>query len=214
MTFAEMKTFLIALGHGTDTDTAQSAMLTRAYLELAGRRRWSWLETTNVAGATITLGSATVTGLPAPAPPQVTSVDLSVGTQFYGPMTPISKDEWEELNHTDRENGVPKYYAYINGTIRTHPRADQVYTVELSYINTPSASTFDAAGESPPFDEKFHVAIPWKVAAWLAFRQRDWNQFSAANAEYERIVREMEQQEQTANQGSHIQRSDYYDQVK
>ncbi len=213
MTRAEMRTFIQSLGHGSDTATQQNDMLLRAYQDLAGRRRWSWLETVNVGGITTSIGGVTLTGMPLDVA-SVESVNLSVGTEFYEPLTRIDSTDWEELNFTDRDNGVPQYFAVIDRAIRIHPRADKVYTVELSYVQMPSTSDLDADGDEPPFDSRFHLALPWKVAAWLAFRQRDWSQFSAANAEYERIVREMEQAEEGRTQSGHIKRSDYYDQVK
>ncbi len=213
MTMTEMKTFLVALGHGTDTDTAQTALLTRAYLDLAGRRRWSWLEQFNVGGVSTTVGGISLSGFPTDVA-EITSVNLSSGTDFLSPLTRISANEWEELNFLARDNGPPQYYAWVNRAVRLHPRADKVYTVEISYVSIPLASTFDAGGESPPFDERFHLAIPWKAAAWLAYRQRDWAQMSSANAEYERIVREMEQAEDNRDKVGHMAKTDFYDQVK
>jgi hypothetical protein len=208
-----MRTFLQSLGYGTDTVTEQNDMLLRAYMDLAGRRRWSWLETTNVAGLNTTIGAVTITGFPADVL-TVNDISLSSGTEFYAPLTRISGDEWETLNQTNRDNSLPQYYAMIDRSARLHPRADKVYTVEISYNQIPPTSDLDADGDSPVFPAMYHDAIPWKVAAWLSFRQRDWTAFGAANGEYERIIREMEQAEESQNQKGHMLKSDYYDQVK
>lgn len=215
MTRAQLQTWIQAMGFSTDTDTIQEDFLLRALQELEGRRDWRWLEDFTLdTGGTLTIGNNTL------AFPTNTKRILQVllrepgVADYHEPLLHIRTGDWAALTHTDRDNGVPRYWTTIGSTIYFHPRPDKAYPVSLHRVLQTATTSFDADGESPPFDERFHIILGWRVVQWLATRQRQFDLADRAKGEYEAIAREMEQKDVGDRAGSHIRRSDQWDYVR
>lgn len=215
MTRAELKTFIQGLGYGTDTATQQGDFLLRALQELEGRRDWKWMEDFTLAAATLSVGNHSL-AYPSNVR-EVISVMLAepgTTTDYHQPLLRLTWDQWAQYDHTDRVNGVPRYFTTSGVTIFVYPRPDKAYPASLETIRTTPTTSFDADGESPPFDDRFHIILAWRAAQWLALRERDWNAANNFEGQYEKLMREMEQQDRSDKVGGHMLRSDYWDRVK
>lgn len=215
MTRAELKTFVQSLGYGTDTATQQGDMLLRALQEIEGRRDWKWMEDFTLDAVTLSIGNHSIA-----YPSQVKRVlDVMLSepggvANYYYPLRRITWDRWASYDHTDRTNSVPRYYTTSGSNIYVYPRPDKAYPASLRTIRNTVSTAFDADGESPPFDERFHIVLAWRTAQWIATRQRDWPAVDRYAAEYEKMVREMEQKDNSDKVSDHIVHSDYWDNVK
>lgn len=215
MTRAEVRTWVQNMGFGTDTATQQNDMLLRAYVELAGRRAWSWLEKT--AASTITVATNTVVATPSDLL-LPTDLYINIVDEKFPRLTPLPKDDFEKLRQAEpsTNRGTPRYWFYYpeSGSIRVYPTADRTYTTSLTYTRGLVSTEFDDDADIPTFDTRFHLVLGWRVVQWHAFRQRDWAMHDRAADQYDKLLREMEQQERVPRDSGHMRRSDYWDNVK
>jgi hypothetical protein len=217
VTLAQLRTWVQSLGHGTDTAAQQNLMLLRALNELEGERDWKWMEEFNLDAGSLAVGNHAI-AVPARTK-RVLGVMLrgpGTSTQYYEPLTEISSSKFDEYEHLNRDNGVPQYFMSTGPTnnIYVYPRPDQTYQYSTHLIRGTADSVFAADGDVPPFDDRFHIILGWRCLQWLAFRQRDWEQHDRAEAQYQKILREMEQKDRSAWTEGHVRRSDFYDLVK
>lgn len=190
MNLAAIRTAIQAKGYATDTATQQTEAINSVYRELTGMRRWSWLEAQST-GKTTTVGQSYVTNLnlggELPNFGVVDAIRLSINDDNYN-LDYLPPQELRDLLHVDEATGVPEFWTYFNSRFTFYPIPDQVYTLTIDYIKDPDDLSAD--GDVPILPITHHDILVWGAIKEMAFRQRDWNAFNAANGEFtERLNR-------------------------
>lgn len=210
MNRADLRAAIRALGFETDTDSAQNEAIKQADRRINAIQRWRWLESTTAA-LTIAQGATDVSALPADfLHPDAMRVEVT-GAEYD--MKYKAPQEVRQLLHLDRDEGVPLYWTFYNGTISVYPRADAQYTVALDYMKSPPGLNVDT--DSPPAPALYHDVWVWAAVSFLAARQRDWSFHQFAERQFEQRLADMARslgikQRQTSGE---VERSDFWQQV-
>lgn len=191
MTLAELRAWLDMHGYSStalnsNMATAQSLALNEAYRRLQGMRAWPWKENVQTV--------VTVVNNPNPSLAAITDlskimeVRAEKGTE-YTPMTYITPLEMRDKLHLDRDQGTPAYWSYYDQQLFVWPRPQAVYTLTLFYQQNLGDLT---DGSAPAFEDTFHDVVGWMALTDLGVRERDWNLYSTAQAEFQTRLRNME----------------------
>lgn len=195
MNLGQLRTAIQAKGYATDTAAQQTEAINSVYRELTGMRRWSWLEAQST-GKTTTAGQSyvTTTNLSGELPNfgVVDAIRLSYGDDNYN-LDYLPVQELRDLLHIDEATGVPQYWTYAKGQFTFYPIPDKAYTVVIDYIKDPDDLSAD--GDVPILPITHHDILVWGAIKELAFRQRDWNGFNAANGEFETRLQRLQKSE-------------------
>lgn len=211
MNLGQLRTALQTKGYGTDTATAQTAMLNSVYRRVAGLHRWPWLEVQDVS-ITTTVGDSDYSLAALTTLAHIDAVRIEKGTD-RPELEYLEPQDFRDLEHVDRDNGVPLYWTYAASELRLWPAPDQAYTVTIDYIKRTTDLSADA--DSPLFDSQYHDVLVWGAIAEMAFRERDWSAKNFADAEYRQRLMEMERAygvKQRQN-SSRVKRSSFWDNV-
>ena len=191
MTLAELRVWLDAHGFSStalnsNVAAAQSLALNEAYRRLQGMRSWPWSE--NIVTAVTVAGNSNPSLAGITDLGKVMEVRQERGTN-YQPMQYITPVEMREKIHLDRDNGSPVYWSYYDQNLFVWPRPDAVYTLQILY----QQNLGDLAdGSAPIFQDTFHDILGWMALTDMAVRERDWNLYGIAQAEYQTRLRNME----------------------
>jgi hypothetical protein len=210
VTRGDIKTMIQAAGHGTDTDSAQSQAIQEAFQEVVGRRTWTWNEAVSTT-ATVAIGDNSVNNMPTDID-FIDDVFLEVGADYKAPLTRMDAQELLSRAHEDRVNDIPLYYTEYEGSLLLHPRPVAAYTITIHYHKVPALPTTDAW--VPPFPEAYHEVLAFGALRLMAYRQRDWQAYSVADATYRMILRDMETSDRRGEQSDSVEPWDGWTLVK
>ena len=209
MTLAQLRTALQTRGYATDTATQQTELLNAVYREIAGVRRWDWMEATTTAPCVV--GTETVT----PVATDILAVDalrILSGTSYYL-LDYEPPQQFKERSYVDRDVGTPQYWTYSQGAYRLWPRPDKTYTVDIDYVKDPADLSAD--GDTPLLPATYHDLLIWGAVRDITFRERDWNGNNVATKRFEDLLARM-----TAAHGirqrqdsQYVRRSDFWSTV-
>lgn len=211
-TLANIRTAIQQRGYGTDTATAQTELVNSVYRRIVGMHRWRFLEITNNQTITCTVGDdsyslATLTDLM-----HLDAVRIEFGTD-YPPIDYVNPQEFRDLQHADRDNGVPRYWTRISNTVYLWPVPDKAYKLDIDYIKYPANLSADADTTVIP-EPYAQDVLAWGAIAELCFRERDPAGYDLAKNEFGNRLADMlneygQPQRQTA---STVVRSGFHEQ--
>lgn len=192
MNLGQLRTAIQQRGWDTDTATVQNEVVNAAYREIAGKRRWSWLDTQVTATATVGTNAVT-TGFPADVRGNaLNAVRISTGTDYYE-LEYLAPQDFREEQHANRDNGVPAWWTYYAGQLLIQPRPIAAYSVVIDYTKDPPDLSADA--DTPLIPATYHDVLVYSAIEELAARERDGNTAAWAHARYKEKLREVEQEE-------------------
>lgn len=187
MTLAQLRTSLQAKGYATDSATSQTEMINSVYRALAGKRRWPWLE----AQATVALVAGTtsysIAAITDWLHPDAARIEISTE---YPELEYQAPKDFRDLQHVDRDRGVPQAWTWMRGQLHVWPSPDRAYTLTVEYTKDPADLSAD--GDTPVFAATYHDVLVWGAAKEIAYRQRDWAAHQYAKQEYDQRFGEME----------------------
>lgn len=189
MNLTQLQASIQAKGYGTDTAAAQLDMLNSAYREVLGKRRWPFLEKQDATIPTV-VGTASYSLAGITDFLHVDAVRLEItATKDFPEIDYLPPQEFRSLEHTDRDNGTPAYWTFVNQVLRIYPAPDKVWTLRIDYAKRPP--DLSAGGDIPVLPDAYHDILVWGAVRELTFRERDWNANQRADAYYQTRVVEM-----------------------
>lgn len=188
-TFAQLKAAVQDEGYGTDTATQQGNFINAEYKQLAGKRRWKWLEAVDSTTTTLQ-GTANYTPSIAYRTLDAVRIVDALGTPAY--LEPMNEQDLLDLLRRDTGSGIfgtPRYWTLYAGQIYLWPIPDNVYRLTLYYIR--NVTTMVADGDTHLVPEEYDGILVWGAVARMAMRQRDWLSRTFALQERDPIITAM-----------------------
>lgn len=170
MNLAELREGVQDLGFDGEPPARLTRRINASYREIAGMKRWPWLERRNDATLLTTAGVASVSLAPITDLMWVDAVRMAQGTSKYD-LTFLEPQDFQERAFPYTANGVPEYWTEQFTQILLDQPPSGVYTLSLDYLTTPPDLVDD--GDAPLFDTTFHDVLVYGAALDLTLRQRD-----------------------------------------
>lgn len=190
MNLGQLRTALQQRGYATDTATPQTELINSVYRRVCGMRRWPFL----AASGTITMTAGTgiydvdVAAGIGRTLLVVNAVRIEFGTG-YPEISYLPEQEFRDLQHADRNRGVPLYWTLIDDDLNFWPLPDANYVITVDFTLDPTDLTAD--GDTPVLPAAFHDILVWGAIKELAFRERDWGARAVALEEYNARLADM-----------------------
>lgn len=189
---AALQTAVQAYGLPADAGSAlvQQGWLNDEYRELAGRRRWKWLE------ATTTVVTAAGTASYTPAATDIRSLDAirladSAGNEVLIDWRPTQwvRDMVHRYNQLSDRN-QPQYWTQFAGQIYFYPIPDGVYTAVIDY--TKNITPLNLSTDTPLVPEAFDDILVLGAAARGMIRSNNWLQRDSLFGLRDQLINRME----------------------
>lgn len=176
-------------GYGTDLSSQITGFLNEEYRNIAGERRWEWLQAENASiqinpgffGVTLTIND--IRNIEA-----VFAMDTSGVAYPLRYMSPIKLRERVVRDAAQSAYGTPRYWSVWAGQINLWPAGDQQYNLDILYVKNITALV--SGSDFPLIPEAYDDALVWGAVGRLAIRKHDWithqfamNQRDAVRAE-------------------------------
>lgn len=181
ITLADIKAAIQAHGYDTDTAAQQTIMIQMILRRLHGMRRWQFLveETTAYSATLANTGRATLTPLGRGL--KFDSVRMSLGTETWD-LEPVDHESMIDKRHDDVAVGRPKYWARERDDILVWPLPDQTYPMEIVWYGLTTIPQAD--GDAIAWPETHLDVLVYAALMRLTWRQRDWNGYDRAKADF------------------------------
>lgn len=196
------------LGYDGATDPQLDLAINQARRRVFQDHRWSFLQTTNTALVTVA-GEVAVSLAPLTSLLHLESIRLLDGTDPL-PLQPMPLQELRDLatDYPD-DTGPPRYWARRGGSVLLFPKPDRVYNLDVEHVTYPDDL---AAATDDVIPDANQDLVTWAAVVPLAFRQRDAQASTAADAFYSRTLlpRHVAQDTTEHRQASRQVRSGYW----
>lgn len=192
-TVEEVLAKLRAIGYGTDTEASQILSLDMEQKRVLNTRRWEFMRAQSTTG-TMTPGTASyaLTVFAADIK-HVDEVRIGItASENFPAVDHMDFTEFRQLEHQNRERGVPRYWTQEGNTIHFWPTPDAAYNVTVDYIKVPTTLTAKANVVQIP-DAHTDILV-WATAMPITFRERDWDAHNFARQMYAELLAELEAQ--------------------
>lgn len=118
----------------------------------------------------------------------INAVRIEFGTN-YPEISYLPEQEFRDLQHEDRQRGVPLYWTLIDDDVNFWPTPDANYVITFDYTKDPPDLAAD--GDTPLLPATFHDILVWGAIKELAYRERNWSARAVALEEYNARMSDM-----------------------
>lgn len=178
---------------GSPSDTGSSArqfeFINAEYRNLAGMRRWEWLQGLNSAISTVvgtvSYSLSSITDL--------RNLDAVWVTDAQSNQIIVRYQEPLKLLNLQRDQqattkGSPQYWSVWGGNLLVYPNPDAVYSLTIAYTKNVTTLT---TGQSPLIPEEYDDYLVWGAASREAFRTRDFYSEGLARQQQQAVLSQM-----------------------
>lgn len=210
-TAAQVLASVQALGYGTDTKTAQLAMLNQVQRRILNARRW-----------TFALGAESLNTV---ANQEGVAVDASVGATKRIDAVRIEStsgtEQWDlnyieapvirQYLHDNPAAGRPEFWSRRGQSIILYPKPDAIYKLVVDTVN--NSAVLSAEGENVLIPDSHIDILVYGIIMQLTFRERDWDGHNFSRQMYAELFTEMIGQYgmQQRQQATHVTDSGQWD---
>lgn len=208
-TAAEIMERVQAKGYGSDTETAQLAMLNQVQRRIVNSRRWAFLLSSTEKTTTTGVESVALDAEIGPTI-RVDGVELTesngspLDTEYVEP--PVIR----EYIHDSSATGRPRFWSRIGQNLIFYPIPDAAYKVKVYTVANPVIAT---KTDKVTIPDSHTDILEWGIIEQLTFRERDWDAHNFARQMYAELFTEMLGQYgmQQRGQATHVTSSGSWD---